>query len=175
MAKRTKRDDFARSDGGLYLPKYGLRGPDRLRPDTRRWGRRKCCCGGKCGGCSGDIPQEVEVIISGVVNRDCFDCGSLNGTYVLDYSAFIGQEALACQWLYEFPSPICGIRFVVARGISGELWVSFASNDYTDTKNAWQNLAGPADCSSWNNEPLPYWISGLECYSAYTTAYLTAL
>jgi len=47
MSKIKPRDDYERSEGGLWLPRGGLVGPDRKRPNSRRGFRFSpgCCCG----------------------------------------------------------------------------------------------------------------------------------
>ena len=109
MSKRKpKRDDFARSDSGLWLPKYGLRGPDRKRPDSRRFFRFSpgCCC--KVCPCAGTPLNEYHILLNGILNQNCEDCDTLNdpGGYVVPVSG--PQSLTACVWLDWFHHPLCG-------------------------------------------------------------------
>jgi hypothetical protein len=62
----------------------------------------------ECDICSGDIPLQMSVTLSGILNYSgspsnpnwCTTCTSLNNTYVLDYSE-------CCTWVLELDEPIC--------------------------------------------------------------------
>ncbi len=112
MAKQYRQRDDFEWNGGLWLPKYGLRGPERKRPTSRRFmPGYPCCCGEEypCAWCQDYQPNEVEAIISGY-NNDCDGaCAGLNGTFILQPCKGEGTFYNNCMWYYNFASPIsCG-------------------------------------------------------------------
>lgn len=175
MAKlKPKSDDFARSDGGLYLPKYGLRGPDRLRPSSRRFmGRRKCCCSPTCPNCSDQTPSRVRVTISGLTTGSCGDCFSLNGTYDLDWWDY---AFYTCSWYKVLASSPCGYNFLdCGLHSTGFLAVAFTigHSEIPGTTPQWSR-SGISYCQ-WNELSLT-WISGnTTCYGVAPTCAITAL
>jgi hypothetical protein len=105
MAKRQ----YQRRESGLLIPGSDhVELPQRRVFDSRRWmGRRRCCCEGGggptyvCDYCStGTDADEYQVDISGIVDETCNECGSLNGSYVL-------QRCSDCYWRYNFETILC--------------------------------------------------------------------
>jgi hypothetical protein len=109
MSKQKPRDDYERSDSGLWLPRGGIVGPDRRRPDSRRrMPGYPCCCQGHeqgydCNSCiNNKAPATWKLVVSGITNGACSNCLSLNGTYVLtQYSQYN-----PCLWQYWPPFSI---------------------------------------------------------------------
>lgn len=139
---KPKHDDYTRSNG-LWLPKYGLRGPDRKRPNTRRYmPGYPCCCGGGGGGdpwddcaicTAGTAPQNYRISLSGIVDNDCSECTDLNDDFTVAYHSNGNADGVAwCLWYYSFPSsicsgsatyPFCGISFAIFKNTSSVTWI----------------------------------------------------
>ena len=65
-------------------------------------GYNPCCPSPQeCLGCAGDVPQEIQVDLTGIADDACSLCGLLNGTFVC---AFDGEwppsESSMCTWRY---------------------------------------------------------------------------
>ncbi len=168
MAKQSnKHNDYHRNDEGLWLPKYGLRGPDRKHPSSRRgMGRRKCCCeeAKPCDACdtSGGhrYPRSFEVVVSGVTNGVCGDCVSANGTFICTYNTTITlpYSGGGCRsiWMHELENQFCsngplthlkvGIEYFPNHptlGSARNIYVTFDSDNST-------NLGVPGFWCTWS-------------------------
>lgn len=97
---RFKRNPLAKV-ADMFIPR-----PLRMSPGY------PCCCGteGQCTHCN--IPDRIQIEISGVTNLSCSSCGSLNGTYVLSFTEEVGYE---CKWRYTFSSSICTYTYMEFR------------------------------------------------------------
>ncbi|MEQ8785139.1 MAG: hypothetical protein RIC55_02535 [Pirellulaceae bacterium] len=71
-----------------------------------------CCCGSSlCQYCqSGTTPNELEVTIVGLTDRECSDCETMNDTYILQW---IGDGPSGCCWRFDFEE-ICSFDVLVA-------------------------------------------------------------
>ena len=84
----------------------------------------ECCCLGGCTYCSGTPPDEMEVVVAGIVTAlDCGDCALLNGTYTL---ALTRNEEGDCVWHYDFPVTRCGVVAAEAQFIENPIATGWA-------------------------------------------------
>lgn len=153
-ARRRRRDDWHRSDGGVWLP--GAADVPRVAGDPMRGAgmvRRGmglgflpagCCCGeeGCVNACSGDVPSSIQVDVAGVGYGACSaeQCDVLNATYVLSR---VGTEF---RWYINLWSPLHEIVI--------------CSSPY---QNILQSLTVAAAC----DEPGTYY---LQCHFAFTSS-----
>lgn len=70
-----------------------------------RFSRRRCCCGGTCPGCLGNVPAEMQLDISGAADGICGVCEILNGTWVLSNFTLNGNGD--CQWSCTINPALC--------------------------------------------------------------------
>lgn len=103
---------------GLWLPDREPHHPWHLPSRSSRGLARRCCCDEVCPNCGGTTPDQFEVVITGVLPFeffDCVNCNDLNDTYILDWSEnnpTTGEPDSQCHWVYFLPSRICGIDFI---------------------------------------------------------------
>ncbi len=134
MSKRKSKHDFE-WNGGLWLPKYGLRRPDRKRPDSRRFmpGYPCCCEEETC--CSGSSPDEYEAVVSGIIDGE-YGCGAAclanNDTYILSKTYTTEGE---CRWYYSNSQNNCV-------GLAITIYVFNDPGNYRLTASVWYK---PAD------------------------------
>ena len=115
-------DGFDAAESGLWLPKHGIRGPNRRRLERRRFLPGYPAGYYRLGWCTVCIPETVApeylVSISGLANKvgeTCQDCPDLNDDYLLTADFAIGDahERAYCSWSYVFGgSPSCSAVFV---------------------------------------------------------------
>jgi hypothetical protein len=139
-----------------------------------------CCPGAACPACDCGGPEQFQVVVSGVGNDACSDCGSFNNTYILDRGQSPGGRDCAvdgqivgtqtyCVWTYDLPATICSTSLVSWRKTFIELWMihdtsgdlsALHVNFYADdagsgcTRNFeyWtgSSIAGTFDCCALN-------------------------
>jgi len=110
----------------------------RPRRDRRRLPRWReygiyypCCCEGLDCLCSGDLPDEWEVVLV-VVQRPekfCDYCTDLSDTYILTGPHQASPPAGRCYWRYEIDPAICGFSWLtlaVYTGGNGNIWIQVA-------------------------------------------------
>lgn len=146
-------------------------------PDDKVAMHGDCCCDlpVRCERCSGNTPEQLEVVLAGIVNDLCNDCAGLNGTFVLDRL----DPDDSCIWTYYLPSEICN-----QISLSAQL---LGDGVYTNTQlKIWMYFAGPVflrdfgstnpvDCE-WSNLDVPYDNSGGgQCDASAATCTVTAL
>lgn len=125
--RRLKHDDFERAEGGLWLPKYGLRLPDRHRralAPRRMPGYPAGCrkaeeegCPELCTACLKRVyPPSITASISGVTGQ-AGACSGVNGDWNVPYVScqISGFVTLKHKVTYED---------IFAIGILGNLWIS---------------------------------------------------
>lgn len=121
------------------------------------------CCPPLCDRCSGSMPSQFQVVIAGAADKNCPDCDTYDGTYVLDFQEITGPGN--CRWLYEFSGPCNTTELMLLisevgdppydyqisisfDGVYGEAWVCSPAcfRKVYDTK---------IDCSNLSNEDIP--------------------
>lgn len=75
-----------------------------------------CCCefckpgNVNCPACACNVaPNAYKVVLAGIVNNGCSDCGNLNGTYFL---CEIHQDPSDCDWELLLDPPVCGFTAI---------------------------------------------------------------
>lgn len=58
-----------------------------------------CLCCGTCTACSPDYTNDFEVVVAGMVDKDCDECSELDATYVTTFGGMSGIDY--CYWRYE--------------------------------------------------------------------------
>ncbi len=150
MAKQYRQRDDFEWNGGLWLPRGGLRGPDRLRPNSRRNFRFSpgCCC--TTFNC--DRPEcEHETLLTATDLEGGFaDFSELEGENILRYcgcatNIHINQRTL-CFWTYELENPIHYGIYVF------NYLILTCSHIITNPPEIWFTTASPIQpCSSCDN------------------------
>lgn len=146
-----------------------------------------CCCPTSvCRWCNNSIPNQVEVVISGVLNRSCGTCTNVNGTFVLDYYGEVlatpGGSAWMCEWFYTLPSAICPYNYLMFTISSGVYDLILCENKPWTGAGDWQayfrlNTSQPFDCENIDDDLPSVWTSHdmFECESTHGTCHVTAL
>lgn len=140
-----------------------------------------CCCKKPaCQYCTA-TPTQLQVVISGVVDQDCSDCDSLNGTFTLDQ-----VDGNACQWNYDndslstcFTNESYTAEIYLQSGTTYFLWVRYIG----DTGGSggtieWLENLGTTkpDCSAWSSQSVSYHTDTIsECDGTSATCAVTAL
>ncbi len=58
--------------------------------------------------------EHLEVVFAGLTSGSCGSCSTLNSTpYILTLYARISADT--CIWMYEFPSTVCGYKYIFAQ------------------------------------------------------------
>ena len=123
-----------------------------------------CCCS-PCAYCSGTLPMQLQLDVSGVTNGTCGSCTSINGTYVLDY-----YEPNGCYWQYAIGT-ICGLSVCNAF-----IHPTFGVVVNIATLQFILSGSPPWDCASFDGLTIPWNNLGdLNCSAASATVTLTAL
>lgn len=104
--------NYQLDDSGLWLPRYGLVGPDRRRPSSRRFmPGYPCCCKKEevcdCDLCAGTPPWNMLVNFNGLSGANCTTGMTLHGNYLLECKG--KGTGNTCKWSYTLPSPICKV------------------------------------------------------------------
>ena len=76
------------------------------------------CCKCGCPACDGNVPQQLQIITSGITNGTCDDCLGMNGTFILVRAPLLDAPGY-CAWAYGLNSSICeghGTRWQVNIG-----------------------------------------------------------
>lgn len=134
------------------------------------------CCGGPCPDyCSDDGPAEYEVVLSGMADDLCTDCGNLDGTYVLDRDSitnFLCPGNVECAWANSAPDgPTTGVGVCtypititcLSLVIQSSTVISVALTVYKQGPGiytegySWKKTFGSdIDCSGLSGEDIPY-------------------
>jgi hypothetical protein len=115
MSKLKPRDNYERSDGGLWLPRTGIVGPSRGWPNTRRMmPGYPCCCSSSnppadCSATDCIYPTYVSVGSVGGFTASYCDCDD-SGYYILTYQGYDAYTD-SCFWNYSDAdfNPGCGV------------------------------------------------------------------
>ena len=93
---RRRKPEWAKLASGLFVPPYLKFAPWYPCPD---------CCGTNCIHCqTGTAPNQYQIVVAGVGNASCSDCGDFNATWVVDFAGIDGHP---CLWTYTLSSTIC--------------------------------------------------------------------
>lgn len=135
------------------------------------------CCSGQCEHCSGETPDEMHVVLSGITNDNCNDCDDLNSNgspYIL---GFAGEASGVCTWRYTLPSAICTIERI-------DLTLEASGSDYLLAVSLWhssgiviqwtETISAPLDCVTLNNQNVTYASSVWQCIASSSTCMATA-
>jgi len=117
------------------------------------------CKGEACEHCAGgSAPEELEVEIAGLADDECYNCGDLNGVYVLTY---IGSGPAGCCWKFSFANT-CGFNVLVACishpiALEYQLEVSFGLESGTSDIITWLEEIGDyaPNCEEWSSLDVP--------------------
>jgi hypothetical protein len=132
---------------GLILPNSFHYPAPRVWVPRAFWSPSRRCCCVTCPWCSGTIPEQYQVVISGVTDwlPFCDECDEkLNDTFVLDqYGDF--YTGTSCCWRYELPSAVCtDVAIAIEVWIQGDTLVVYATDD------TWPNT--PTNGIQWKEE-----------------------
>jgi hypothetical protein len=119
------------------------------------------CLGIRCADCTGggsvDSPllnELVDLTFSGVQNNLASNCSDLSGTYTLRYLGapkFVSPvvpvlDDAVCFWRYEFPSTVCGYRFMYLgkpyTPLSSDWYGAWLANNFISIASDVLGLAG---------------------------------
>ena len=174
---------WKRSSSGLWLPRYGLRGPDRRRlSGVRRMPGYPCCCpeGDElacpaCPACT-NAPVDFQVVING--------CSTLDATYITTRVYPLSSplnNRYHCHYEYILPTPICDVTKIACRHAVNSSFDSFNTVVYLDQSGAartrWYKIWGveKPDCAAMIDENIPLLVNGSGCCPGSPTALITAL
>jgi len=139
---------------------------------------------------NGQAPKQVQIVLAGVTNGTCSDCGDINGTYTLDW---VGIISGTCSWKYIPPNAPCGFSpyyFWVVEGPSPIIYLDFWFRDSIDLIHTWRSQhsqSAKPNCMTldnhelrwWQNTPPNYWTGsvsgGCSSASGSSTCFVTAL
>lgn len=194
MSKRRITDDgFEATDSGLWVPKHGLRAPNRRTLDSRRFSPGyPCGCRGEgCFLCDDDYGGNFLVTIADLSTGDgeCDECTDLNDDYIAtridsgNCSIMIGESGPfswgCCKWKYTFdPVGPCDVEFVlvefIAQGFSETFRYIRVTVDsvvqFREDEESWP------DCGDFDDEDIDLNWESNECFDGTTpTCTLTAL
>lgn len=147
------------------------------------------CCSCECANCSGEVPTELEVEVSGIDTGACEDCLDLNAVYVLACPG-VSPGGGCCEWRYTFPVAVCGITWIYLRlclAASEFTWFgdghTIHEGDYYanvrmeggDYFIQWYHDFGPTkpDCAAWSALLLTLESSDIQCDASAAAATLT--
>lgn len=120
------------------------------------------CCGVvKCANCNaGQTMEQVQVVLAGIANGTCSNCGTYNGTFILDRFGGSGS----CCWTVFVPSgPYCDpgagqsdlVSFAVNIGASNNVYVTLPSSGFLPSacvasygQNWDKTISVPFDCAT---------------------------
>ena len=154
-----------------------------------------CCCGTSfgCDNCSGSVPTQLEVSISGVAGSctggNCGDLNTDNGTDDVPYVLDITTPDIPgdCLWVYVLdPSECTGseileqieVFLVHLGGGQYELAIIIAPSSGSFDNNFlwWDDEFSPKeDCAAWSDRDVPFLIDGGDCENDNSTATITAV
>jgi hypothetical protein len=135
-------------------------------------------CPPVCGPCSGAVPVELQVDISGMANGTCGSCASLDGVYVLPFNNY-NLAGQVCTWIFELSGPCTLDRLAisveeVSPGTSYDVEAGTSAGGLQDS--AWNtNLGAKPDCDTFDELSLSSTITGSVCDGSAATVLVTTL
>lgn len=127
-----------------------------------------CCCD-MCTWCvpPSGTPDEIQVVISGVTNDGCADCGDFNDTFICSRAAFqcywTSDEFTVCNWAHTIRVVINDVGITVTDNHVGPLaYVAFRKSDES------------VDCANLSSESIPF-LSDYDCDASSASCAITAL
>lgn len=189
---RRHKDTWTKLASALLVPAYLKFAPG-----------YPCCCGGGCTFCSGETPQQFEVVIIGVEERDpprCGDCDEWNTTFILNFSQFCTDvdNNRDCIWQHV-GGPCVGTHPLFPDGPTVELQigdlnispfdrflkVTLSQVSKTSACEVFQrieyNMLPPDDsCIGFTNQDVPFFTDGFpvgnpDCTGVNSTCTVTSL
>lgn len=175
---KPKRDDYERTESGLYLPRGGLVGPDRKRPTSRRMmPGYPCCCQKKVNctnnaNCSftGHNELLVDLGVGGWANNLCDRCDEVAGEFIVQLGVLSG-----CNWIYGLGDTWCTesgcsveLRIVVGVGFAGSHCNAVSSNQWGMWVYLTLDCAGsfPITSACYTGSTVS---AGNDCFSVFTS------
>jgi hypothetical protein len=181
---------------GLSVPSWL---PEEYRPQRRvddpkefRFG-----VGGACGGCRcrrkwclrrcTASPNQYLVVITGITERTCGNCGNLNGTFILDRESENASDNTWCSWVYVLPATLCGyishLRLQNYEPVGStsvyQTLIRYSDFDGTSAYGIYfrkLRTKEKPDCTSYSNEHIPLvQFSLTTCNGSLATCTITAL
>lgn len=68
-----------------------------------------CSCCNTCSNFCNSIPETIDIEFAPILDRDCGDCGDLDGTYTLslvdEFTVGLAGSGFGCKYEYNIPSP----------------------------------------------------------------------
>ena len=129
-----------------------------------------------CSYCSA-TPSTLQIVISGIANSSCTECGNLNGTFVTDSFT---ETAFLCRWLYTFsathycagldcPATPCtncttgtnSVLATIGQSLGNYTLTVVFGSEFRSFKTTFAG-PNPPDCTSWSGESLPP-VAGTDC------------
>jgi hypothetical protein len=134
-----------------------------------------CCGGATCAHCdTGTMPNQVQIVVSGIANASCATCASLNGTFILTARAPIGGN---CAWQLVI-SEVCGpsgfTSITMQLGGTG-LNIDFGHAFLQNVRFSDGTSPEIDDCQSWSSFSVAKGTTGTVCTNAAATCLLTTL
>lgn len=123
----------------------------------------ECCCGLVCNFCSGTVPAQMRIALTGFSNNGCSTCANLNTNHDLD----VNTTPDSCEWLKAdlgIGSPSCLADFFLSLSASGSdvvlrLLVALERSGgitATHTFEKTYTSVSEIDCASLSGESLTY-------------------
>jgi hypothetical protein len=148
-----------------------------------------CCEEDLCTHCTGAIPAQMQLVISGIVAKSpvvCGDCDGLNGTFVLDRetgTTWGSPDGGKCLWSYYPPSPICtyDMLHVDLYGTGSNTFIEVYWRDRipgsTEVIRWFKTYVGSAKigCDSFSAVALTFNLGGTKCNGSSSSCLLTSL
>jgi hypothetical protein len=111
---------------------------------------------------TGEMPQQVQVTVSGITDGSCGDCTYWNATFILEAEGQVSNSPATCRWTYTDPSPNCSGNFGIITlqliNLAGDfLQISISNDPFVDEQMAFStSAAGSDDCEAWSSFAIPY-------------------
>ena len=118
------------------------------------------CCGSICG-CSGTVPDEIQIDITGIIDDVCTDCDEeISGSFVATKTY---ESEFLCEWRYYYTGSPCNMHHIrmgtVATGTYVQLYVQIWFGTLRPTYWRWlKNLTGESiNCAGLSGEVLGWY------------------
>jgi hypothetical protein len=124
----------------------------RIMPFGKRGSRCCCVAGNPCFGCSGDIGNNMQVVLSGTADcGTCSNCPTLDGTYVVPYTG-------NCVFYdcFAVPSPVPTNGFYATNGFEIQVAIFFLFGTYYVDVNVGQHTSSVCPGSAFAGATFRY-------------------
>lgn len=134
-------------------------------------GWHPCCCAGHpCAGCNHAVmPEEVEVVLTGLANAGCGTCATFNTSFILPVDPF--GAAINSYCVYADIFNLCGQDWQISFVMSSSALLTgapYQARVHIDTVPAsgvlaywYLDFASKPDCEDLDGIVLPNHVSGL--------------